>query len=929
MPGDTFGTKRAARRRKGATPAPTPTLAALTLSASSIAENSAAGTLVGALQGTTSGSTLALASDAGGRFALSGGNVVAGLVSTDFETATSHSITVRETLAGASNSPRDTVLTITVTDVADTPPPTLLTAPVATSDARVRVASTGTAATFSGATSVVHELYIDNAKVADGLSYTPVAGDFGKRLELRATASNAGGSTSASAFSPVISFFDNFSDAATDDRIALRAGWSVMTVDSRLFPYSRTNGIAMSDGFSPSAYPFAGIDLGRSDGGFFQITRISSNSAVPMGGFYYNEANWVRLYVQTATRLWLQQCLNGVVTNLLDTAANMATSIAVGDVFRLVLTYSGGAPRFTIQRNGVNFPQQSNYSSGTAPTFPIAGSASLPPLNLSGIIGSHNNAGGAAGDDFTAGLNSATPLPRMTMKSVRLYQRGASSGTRSIPVGGDAYGITGVEMRLLQNGAVVSGWDWGQKPLTNVQITATQWFADTAQVPAGDNYIIECRATNDTSAFCKTRIFAVGDIFAGGGQSNGTPMMQPGPTAGASIAAPSGGYAMNGPKASTAGGTDVGAYIFPEDVQFCNPAQSVLPNSNAGAYLAGVRAGSTPVPVMTVPFGLGSSNMASFLPGSTSAPVPGGLTRFQALIKQLNALYDPTGRNTTTIDLAGINWSQGEEDAGRVLTTASFDATAEAAYRTNIVAFYAAVRAACPGGGRTVAECPLVWQGLNRLYTTSSATQAVSPGYTRFRRMQEDICATVPGFFFAGSNMDLQLADTATAQPHYTGTAYIEQSYRAGFAMARAKGWLTKDRRGPIPISAVVNGSAIDVTFDLQSATSLTKTATAASQFLFATSNAIDSATQLLVAANQRTPSGAPTINAPSGGLCVVSFPFSSAPSAGWAMQMYGGANPQNVVGSDPNAIYGVQPTSAGYSANVMAAGAFNPIVVT
>lgn len=39
--------------------------------------------------------------------------------------------------------------------------------------------------------------------------------------------------------------------------------------------------------------------------------------------------------------------------------------------------------------------------------------------------------------------------------------------------------------------------------------------------------------------------------------------------------------------------------------------------------------------------------------------------------------------------------------------------------------------------------------------------------------------------------------------------------------------------------------------------------------------------------------------------------------------------NSQNVVGSDPNAIYGVQPTSAGYSANVMAAGAFNPIVVT
>lgn len=49
-------------------------------------------------------------------------NIVAGSVSTDYETAASHTITVRETLAGASNSPRDTVLTINVTDVDDTAP---------------------------------------------------------------------------------------------------------------------------------------------------------------------------------------------------------------------------------------------------------------------------------------------------------------------------------------------------------------------------------------------------------------------------------------------------------------------------------------------------------------------------------------------------------------------------------------------------------------------------------------------------------------------------------------------------------------------------------------------------------------------------------------------------------------------------------------
>jgi hypothetical protein len=108
-----------ARRRRDSGPPPPPTLFALSLSANTIPENSAPGVTVGALLNRTSGSTLALTNDAGGRFALSGSNIVTGLVATDFEAATSHSITVRETLAGATNTPRDTVLTVNVTDVVE------------------------------------------------------------------------------------------------------------------------------------------------------------------------------------------------------------------------------------------------------------------------------------------------------------------------------------------------------------------------------------------------------------------------------------------------------------------------------------------------------------------------------------------------------------------------------------------------------------------------------------------------------------------------------------------------------------------------------------------------------------------------------------------------------------------------------------------
>lgn len=89
-------------------------LVPLTLAAAEIVSGSAAGTVVGAVVGKTSGSALTLTNDAGGRFALSGGNIVAGMTATDYSSATSHSITIRETLADSSNSPRDSAITITV-----------------------------------------------------------------------------------------------------------------------------------------------------------------------------------------------------------------------------------------------------------------------------------------------------------------------------------------------------------------------------------------------------------------------------------------------------------------------------------------------------------------------------------------------------------------------------------------------------------------------------------------------------------------------------------------------------------------------------------------------------------------------------------------------------------------------------------------------
>jgi hypothetical protein len=102
------------------TPTPTPTTALqeLAISPSSVAENAVTGTFVGTFQNRTSGSTLSIVDNAGGRFDVAGGNLVTGSVTTDYETATFHIITVLETLGLLSKL---STLTINVTNVFEQP----------------------------------------------------------------------------------------------------------------------------------------------------------------------------------------------------------------------------------------------------------------------------------------------------------------------------------------------------------------------------------------------------------------------------------------------------------------------------------------------------------------------------------------------------------------------------------------------------------------------------------------------------------------------------------------------------------------------------------------------------------------------------------------------------------------------------------------
>jgi hypothetical protein len=89
----------------------------LTLTTNTVVENSPEGTVVGTISGKTAGSTLELVNTGSGRFALSGINIVTTGTSTDYETATAHSLSVRETLDGYINSGKLNIMTVNVTNV--------------------------------------------------------------------------------------------------------------------------------------------------------------------------------------------------------------------------------------------------------------------------------------------------------------------------------------------------------------------------------------------------------------------------------------------------------------------------------------------------------------------------------------------------------------------------------------------------------------------------------------------------------------------------------------------------------------------------------------------------------------------------------------------------------------------------------------------
>lgn len=114
-----------------------------------VTEDVSVGTVIGAIGNVNSGAALSLADDASGKVAISGTNLVVG--ANGVPTPGSYSFTIRQTHADASNSPKDTVFSLTVNSAA----PSI----VAVTNHSTPTSPTSWAA-FSGVTVAVGELLV-------------------------------------------------------------------------------------------------------------------------------------------------------------------------------------------------------------------------------------------------------------------------------------------------------------------------------------------------------------------------------------------------------------------------------------------------------------------------------------------------------------------------------------------------------------------------------------------------------------------------------------------------------------------------------------------------------------------------------------------------------------------------------------------------
>lgn len=703
------------------------------------------------------------------------------------------------------------------------------------------------------------------------------------------------GAGSASAFPAADQF--SFADAFNTGNTALRdrTGWEQSTSDARLqnteLVNTATPALTILDGFGANGLSYQ--ETGRIDGGSASVTLATSASDwfVVLNGV--DEQNMVRAdFASTLNRVRISKIVGGVTTSLFDSGI-IASLFEVGQVVSVSYSWSGTTCTVTLSLNGARYPN------GTT-SWTFAASGLLQPCGRIGLM--------------TTGVYSAyastalATAPRVSMRKVhRIYQRNKTTSQGTVPIYGIAKGCTSLQFRLLQNDTVVSGWDWGQQTLNAVTVNPTTgvFSANVSGIPQGNNYQIDVRDTVDNNARSTSRKFDIGAIWILFGQS--LAIQSPYAT-GRTTAAVANAWL---PRSTTPVGDQRSDPLnFETEWEWEGSVlggNSWTANLSQTAMLAAVRAAAPGLATSIICAGYGSQVLTAFLSSSanvpyTVAPTGAGRTLWQNLLATIDyygGFYDPNvGPSVPTApgDFEGFIWDQGQEDAGRVAATLGFTPTLRTAYMANFQSYIGAIRSHV---GRTAAQLPVLIVGLGRLNPAAGGTTfgnfACDPSWDLFRQTQYDL-TQIAGFNCALSHtqMDLVLTDTALNEVHLTGLAdygYTEDLCRAGYAMAKAMGYATTDRRGAIPLSIARTSTTLAITFDANTASALTIPSGTGfgSNFVFWTDNTYTT---------QLTPT-AVNIGALSGGQFVVTWTFAATASGNVATSGKGGAGSQGGVYPD------------------------------
>ena len=452
-------------------------LNALTLSTNTVAEDATIGTVVGTLQGKTSGSTLSLTGTAGGKFALSGTNIITA-ATLDYETATSHSITVRETLVEASNSPRDTILTVNVGDISeggsDTTPDTFTFADqtnVALSTAFTSNAITVAGITAASPLTITGGQYSINGGAFASAATTVVNGD---TVAVRVTSSGSN-STAVSATLTIGGVSDTFTvtTAAAAALGPFTLTWASADSERTNLVFSVDPGLlegdsatltlsANSDMSSPFAVSVSNvIDATEASAGTITFTGISV--PLPANTATYARVNVVRGAGNADTNIVGPKTLYDPISITSSSSANALESA----IFAHTLTASQAAT-FTIVPGGdgasyeISGSTLRNVGNGTSPAYAPGGDNDRTVTVRATATAVPTN---TADQTITVNIQSASYRPtaiRMDGASTWLSRGGGFTGAADSKVGIISVwlkmmGDDGANQRLLYDTAGFTG----------------------------------------------------------------------------------------------------------------------------------------------------------------------------------------------------------------------------------------------------------------------------------------------------------------------------------------------------------------------------------------------------------------------------------------------------------------------------------------